>query len=139
MIVSCRDNLYDGLRKLELPVATLQPLGIVDDFNFAKTSLQDEQLADTFVSQIFPTPNSEKSESNSNFPGYQESIIPKHVIGTFKENEWGGRSAVQLKIPTIWQLFEQIIQQLWNSPRVMKKLEDDYTLNRQYSNAREVH
>ncbi len=138
LIVGCRENMHGGLRDMGLPVATLQPLGDLEVFRFAAHSLQDEQMADSFTSLMFP-----KKELGEEYYANVASIIRTPLflnlsLSDYKVNQWGRESRDALQVPTIWQLFERIIQKLWAAKRVQERLEMNNALNRQFGNAATV-
>lgn len=138
LIVGCRENMHAGLRDMGLPVATLQPLGDLEVFRFATRSLQDERMADSFTSLIFP-----KQELGEEHYANLASIVRNPLflnlsLSDYKVNQWGREDREALQVPTIWQLFERIIQKLWEAKRVKEKLEMNYALNRQFGNAATV-
>lgn len=134
IIVGCRDSQYHGIRDLELPIAVPQPLSISEVFIFAKNSLQDVKQADDFISLMFP--NSDNGDQNfSNITSIiKNPLFLSLSLSDYKINQWTQQGTSLVRIPTLWQLFERIIENLWKAKRIQEKLAAN-ELDRQFTDA----
>lgn len=137
---SCRDFYFSKSRQLEIPTAYIEMLHAVDVFNFAKTFLDDKQLADGFVSLVFPDGYVEEKQTAFS----QVSQIASNplfltlMLKDYKENRYWKTSKQETVIPTLWKLFENIIVSLWESPRIQDAINQSHFLELQFADARGI-
>ncbi|HAE41644.1 MAG TPA: hypothetical protein DCG34_01835, partial [Clostridiales bacterium] len=137
---SCRDFYFSKSRQLEIPTAYIQILQTVDVFNFAKTYLDDKQLADGFVSLIFPDGSVEEKQTGFSQVSQVASnpLFLALMLKDYKENRYWKTSKQETVIPTLWKLFENIIVSLWESPRIQDAINQSHFLELQFADARGI-
>lgn len=135
--VGCRDTHFLGNWKIDIPVARINSLSTLEAYQFAQNYLKDKSMADQFLSTIAPDGYLDFRTSSHLSQLAANPLFLIMLLADYRRNQWR-RVENRIVIPTVWTLFENILQYIWESHRVADALQNHPQLALEYSNVQGV-
>jgi hypothetical protein len=138
IVVSCRENEFERNRYLNVPVVHLQALNTIQIFNIAEKYLGDRKLADEFASRVIPKGYIEKEQTAHISQVAQIPFYLALMLLDYKKTAWKTKASDSIRV-TLWNLFERIVEELWEeNDEVSAKLDSSPRIRQKYGNANTI-
>lgn len=133
LMLTCRKHLHLGIRKFDIPTVELQPLNPITIFEFAKAVFNDDLLADEFTSHILPTGWIENENKAHVSQLATHPFFLSAMLENFQRAKKDDGRETDLNLSTQWNIFNNIFENWWSSPRIKELLGNNRILEQKYT------
>lgn len=133
LMLTCREHLFQGIRKFNIPSVELQPLNPITIFEFAQAVFRDDLLADEFTSHILPTGWIENENKAHVSQLARHPFFLSAMLENFQRTKKDDRRETDLNLSTQWNIFNNIFENWWHSPRIQELLSSNRILEQKYT------
>ncbi len=133
LMLTCREHLFQGIRKFSIPSVELQPLNSITIFEFAQAVFRDDLLADEFTSHILPTGWIENENKAHVSQLATHPFFLSAMLENFQRAKKNDGRETDLNLSTQWNIFNDIFENWWHSPRIQELLSNNRILEQKYT------